>query len=319
MKEAAERAVKDGFVNTISTFESRFRISVAINGDPDWALYSPEVYNVPEPTGRELIDHGAFHNVNHNGEAVTVCVIGDAHDDPRMPDKSRFEVLGKWAASMCPDYIVQLGDWATFDSFNRYTERGSYESQLLPTWKQDLESLEESIAAFERGLGPYEGKKWVTVGNHEVRAKRYEYSDPRLLGTIVPAWEAKFLSKGWKLKPYQEYLFIEGVGFIHHVTNGMGKAYGGITANSRAASDSVFSVIRGHDHRLEFATRAKIGPAHPVEMISAGCALPQNHIEAYARHGTVGWWWGALFVKIRNGQILDKSAISMETLYEVYG
>jgi hypothetical protein len=133
MKEAAERAVKDGFVNTISTFESRFRISVAINGDPDWALYSPEVYNVPEPTGRELIDHGAFHNVNHNGEAVTVCVIGDAHDDPRMPDKSRFEVLGKWAASMCPDYIVQLGDWATFDSFNRYTERGSYESQLLPT------------------------------------------------------------------------------------------------------------------------------------------------------------------------------------------
>jgi hypothetical protein len=81
----------------------------------------------------------------------------------------------------------------------------------------------------------------------------------------------------------------------------------------------VFSVIRGHDHRLEFATRAKIGPAHPVEMISAGCALPQNHIEAYARHGTVGWWWGALFVKIRNGQILDKSAISMETLYEVYG
>ena len=319
MKEAASRAVLDGFVRTIRTFESRFNIAKALIGEPDWGLYVPELYlSNPEPILAPQ-QHGSFFDNSYSGKSVTVCVIGDAHDSPHLPDKSRFKVLGRWANSMCPDYVIQLGDWGTFDSFNRYTERGSYESQLLPTWKQDLESLEESIQAFEDGFSGGDSIKWITTGNHENRAARYENSDPRLRDTIVPAWQEKFISREWNLKPYQEYLFVEGVGFIHHVTNGMGKAFGGVTANQRAASESVFSVVHGHDHKLEFATRAKIGPSRPVEMISAGCALPQNYVEPYAKHATTGWFWGTLFVKIRNGEILDKSAISMETLYEIYG
>lgn len=318
--EAADRALREGWVNSTNTFRSRIRLATEKFGEPQWDLYRAPVYQRPARERRPLAVYEPAPNPEPDGRIISVCVIGDCHDDPRLPDKTRFTVLGKWCRSMKPDYIVQLGDWATFDSFSRHTEQGSYESQLAPTWKEDHDSLIKSLDAFDKGLGKnFSGRKWITEGNHENRAGKFENSEPRLVDSIVPTWRSEFEDRGWLIRDYGEYLFLDGVGFIHHPINGAGKSYGGVTGGSRTAADSTFSIVSGHTHRLEFASRAKIGPSRNIEAIQAGCALPWGHVEGYAKLSATGWSWGALHLRILNGDIIDKSFTSMLTLMREFG
>ena len=46
-----------------------------------------------------------------------VIVIGDAHDSPKIP-QDRFKWIGKHIKQSNPDYIIQIGDWASFDSLS---------------------------------------------------------------------------------------------------------------------------------------------------------------------------------------------------------
>jgi hypothetical protein len=319
VQEAGRRAVADGWVNTYPAFETRLKRARELHREPDWTLYRAPVYQSPTITAATYQEpsHDAMAVVD--GQTYKVCCIGDMHDDPRLPDKSRFKAIGRWAADQEPDVLWQAGDWATFDSFSRHTEKGSRESQLAPTWKQDLNSLLQSVEAFEKGFGCKDYQKVMTEGNHELRVAKYENTDPRLYGSLAPQWREIFTERGWRVVDFGEYYFIDSVGFIHHPINGAGKAFGGVTGNQRAAADAVFSIVHGHDHKLEFSSRAKIGPVRPVEIISIGCSLPWGHVEQYAKLGTTGWWWGCVTLTIRGGQIIDKSATSMLTIMEKYG
>src|SRR5690606_29922666 len=46
-----------------------------------------------------------------DGTPIRVLAIGDAHDSPEIPDKSRFRWMGQLAAEEKPDWIVQIGDF----------------------------------------------------------------------------------------------------------------------------------------------------------------------------------------------------------------
>ena len=46
-----------------------------------------------------------------------VIVIGDAHDSPNIK-QDRFKWIGKYIKAAKPDYIIQIGDWASFDSLS---------------------------------------------------------------------------------------------------------------------------------------------------------------------------------------------------------
>lgn len=318
LTEAARRAVAAGVIGSPNSFRTRIQVAKARGIEPRWDKWRPAVYQRHhDAKGRLALASPAASTPD--GESVRVAVIGDLHDDPRLPCKGRFRALGRWAAAQEAAHVVQLGDWMTCDSWTSHAERGSYASQLLPSWAQDLESLEESLDAFQKGWAGHDAHRHVTEGNHEYRCARAEDREPRLVGTIVPAMRGAFARAGWRVRDYGEYLFINGVGFIHHPVNGVGRAYGGKTANARAANEAVFSVVHGHDHRLEWHSAPKIGPARPIEVISAGCALPWGHIEDYARHATTGWWWGALVLEIRDGQITDRAAHSMLTIMERFG
>lgn len=241
------------------------------------------------------------------------------HDDPRLPDKSRFEWIGSWIKEERPDVVVQIGDWGTFDSLSMHAKPGTFDAQNNPSWESDLKSLEDSIAAVEAGLAGFSCPKYLTEGNHENRTNRYENSDPRLVGSLTTAWQSLFLSRGWEIIPFGEYLMLSGVGIIHHPISAMGKAFGGVTGNQRAGSAALFSIIHGHDHKLEIASCAKLGQTDPVEVMSIGCTLPEGHVEAYARISATGWWRGVVKVVVQDGRILDKHAVSMVTLERLYG
>lgn len=318
IKEATERALEAGLVTSAKNFRDKIIKAKDEGLEPDWTLYRAPVYQAPTITAPTYSAPSHDAHKMLDGESTRVCCIGDLHDDPRLPDKKRFEAIGRWCRDQDPDVIWQAGDWSTFDSFSRHTEKGSLESQLAPTWAQDLASLKKSHKAFAKGLGGKDYKKVMTEGNHDARAARYENSDPRLHGSLVPQWRDAFDEHGWRVVDFGEYFFIDGVGFIHHPINGAGRAYGGVTGNQRAGADSTFSIVHGHDHKLEFATRAKIGPVPSVEIISVGCGLPWGHVEQYAKHSTTGWWQGCVALTIRGGQIIDKSATSMLTIMEKF-
>lgn len=318
ISEAARRAVKEQWVGTERAFTKRYEIAKARGIVPDWSLWRAPVYHSGEPIVYPLEAYPPIAALKPTGRPIKVCVIGDAHDDPRLPDKSRFRWMGQWARERDPDYIVQIGDWGTFDSLSRHNDPASLKARGQPSWAQDLASMGESVSAFHEGLGPSDAILIMTQGNHEDRAARYEDNHPDMRGTLVPAWQGLFTGMGWRIAPFGEYVHIDGVGFVHHPINPAGKAYGGKTGNQRAANDTVFSIVHGHDHKLERVSAAKIGYARPIEVISVGCSLPWGWVEPYAKISTEGWWWGVVELTIQDGTITDMNTVSMLRLEERY-
>jgi hypothetical protein len=227
--------------------------------------------------------------------------------------------MGKWVADQGFDELWQVGDFCTMDSLTRHAHPGSKTFADLPSFRDDLDSLLLALQAFKTGLADWSGPKTITLGNHEHRAAKFEDDNPQMAGHVMNAIVMAFESFGWRVIPFGEFAFTHGVGIVHHPINAMGKAYGGKTANQRAGSDSIFSILHGHDHKYEIAPSAKIGPMGHLDIISVGCALPHGLVEDYAAHGPSGWAWGVCDFRISEGQILDKNFTSMPTLEERYG
>ena len=285
----------------------------------DYSLFRPYQYAALKYGVKELPAYRPNGPVIPEGDFLHVGIIGDAHDSPELPDKSRFEQMGAWVNDMEFDKVVQIGDFLSLDSLTRHAAPGTKNFAELPSFKQDLDSLEDALTAFDRGLGDWNGDKIITLGNHEYRANIYEDNNPQLTGTIVSQLHYVFESHGWRLVPYGEIIFLNGVGLTHAATNAMGKPYGGKTADQRAGGDSTFSLIHGHTHARVIAPSAKIGPMGHVDMISVGCSLPWGHVESYAKHGPSGWWWGVSSALLRAGQITDMNFMSMLDLEYQYG
>lgn len=319
VQEASRRAVEAGMVTTQSAFATRFRSAKERYREPDWTLYRAPVYQRPSHNDNENIVIERTEPQRPDENPITVCCIGDCHDDPRLPDKSRFEWLGRWCAQEKPDYIWQAGDWATFDSVSMHAKPGTLDAQNNPRFKEDIKSLRESMNAFERGLNGYKCKKIFTEGNHEHRVARYENMDPRFQDALVPEWKRVFEDAGWTIWNYGEFFFINSIGFVHHPINAAGRAFGGKTGNQRAGNDATFSILRGHDHRQEFVSVPKIGPNQALDIISVGTTLPFGHVEEYAKLSTTGWYHGVVKITIRGNQITDKAAISMLTIEDRFG
>lgn len=264
----------------------------------------------PTPSARVSVPRGPAMAIP---KTVRVLVIPDVHLCPSSPDVSRMEWIGRHAAEMDPDEIVQLGDLGTFDSVNRHAQPGTIEHAKNPRVLADFDVLARGLDRFDRGLGRCRARKRITKGNHENRLDRFENDNPQCQGMFADRFDEIANKAGWGVTPFSEYSFIEGVAFIHHAVNGMGRAYGGKTAPSRIANDSTFSIVHGHTHQRHSVAAPKMN-AGMVRVISAGCALPQGHIEAYAKHSLTGWSYGVMGLTIRSGQILDEEWISMETL-----
>ena len=68
-------------------------------------------------------------NKNNNNSKINsfkghkVLVIGDTHDSPDIP-KDRFYWIGKHIKNTKPDYVVQIGDFGSFDSLSFFQKKG---------------------------------------------------------------------------------------------------------------------------------------------------------------------------------------------------
>ena len=108
-----------------------------------------------------------------------VC-IGDAHDSPDIPNKSRFRWMAEYIRQEKPDIVIQIGDFATLDSLNSHVGNETYGGKSKPTFMADMESFNNALGEMELdGIEHH-----VTLGNHERRLFLFEERAPEAYGMM---------------------------------------------------------------------------------------------------------------------------------------
>jgi len=246
-----------------------------------------------------------------------IIVIGDAHDSPHIP-QDRFKWIGKYIKKIEPDYIIQIGDWASFDSLSFFQKNSSQAGKLKDAFMVDIESLRNAIQKFNKALNNPSIPRHCTIGNHEMRVHKFEEKIPEIQGLMRKALYDSYHKNGWTTTEYGEFFFIGGVGFVHAPLNIMGREYGGKNAEIQIANDSVHDLVFGHTHKHRDWKAPKIGNSQFVRIINVGCSLPFNHVEEYAKLNMTGWSWGIVELHIWNSHIQESNFISMNRLEKEY-
>ena len=278
------------------------------------------------PTEAEIINPGITVKPTYRISAATedsraktlICAIGDLHDGPRIPDKTRLVLAGKHVATRKHDAVVQIGDFLTLDSVSRFAAPGTLEGKQAPFWKEDMASGKEAFSAFDEGLNGYNVKKHCTLGNHEDRYHSHLERQPWALDALEDTPHSLLEDFGWEYSPYGAFHFIGKTGFTHVPLNRMGKPFGGKFAENQIGNDSTFDVVYGHSHRPLVKPFPKLNNVI-IKVVNLGCFLPNQHVEPYAKHTLHGWEWGLCDITLLGGQISSVDWIPMTELEERYG
>ncbi|WP_195904258.1 metallophosphoesterase [Microvirga lotononidis] len=252
--------------------------------------------------------------LKEEAEAIRVCVIGDLHVAPGQ-DLSRLKWIARHIGETQPDHIVQIGDWASFDSVSTHDPIGSVKAKSRPSLRHDMECLRESLKLFDSELGPSTIPRIITLGNHEDRVRRYQDLRSELEDSLWIDVLQDFAQFRWKTYDFGKVTFIGGVGFVHVPLNVIGKPH---SSPNIMGNNLAHDLIKGHSHRATYQTFAKIGEGQGVTLIDVGTSLPHGHVEPYAKLSQTSWWYGVHDVIIRNGRIDDFARVSMKTLQERY-
>lgn len=311
---AAEEAFAEGEFQSKNAFITAVHALIGTEYEPDWSAFRPRQY-LHRPPGAPVIppqDHIAADEPE--GDPLHVAVIGDAHDSPHLPDKSRFRWLGAFVEEHGLPWVISTGDWWTMDCFSSHSDRSTFEGLARPTFDQDRDSFHESQKAFQDGLAGHRPKKDITLGNHCNRAWKYSNLHPDGLhyGMLV---DEAFAQWGWRTTPYGEYRFINQVGFTHIPFNAMGRPM----AQSQRPLRSMFDTIHGDDHQATQLTTFKSGPVRSPTIYSAASALPPGFIEGYASKGGSTWRSGICDPVLWGGYVRRWAFTEMSLLKARYG
>ena len=246
-----------------------------------------------------------------------VLAIGDCHDSPELPDKSRFEAMGSLARRHQVDHIVQIGDFTSLDSMSSHERNDTVKGQKKPSFMTDMQSFQGALRAFDRGLAGHGCSKHITLGNHEARLFNYVNQHPEVVNLLDEMLYGPIEDHGWTCSPYGEFYFIGDVGFTHAPLNIMGKAYGGQQSENAIARDALHDVVYGHTHKRLDKTFPKMGQ-EKITVINLGTSLPEGHVEQYAKHSLTGWSYGVYLLQIKDGHIDQQQWVSMAALMEQY-
>jgi len=251
-------------------------------------------------------------------DETKVIAIGDTHDQPGM-SKDRFKWIARHCVATMPHRIVQIGDFASWDSVSTHDAPGSVNHSQRPSFKADLESCEEAMCMFYKEIKDLDIPMELTAGNHEERIQRFENKNAETVGTLYMQFEDLCARYRWRLHTYGQWLFIDGVGFTHVPKNIMGKPYGGQNSENQIANHATHSIVFGHTHRATFRKTPKIGINNSIEVLNLGSAMPDGYVAKYAGTATSGWSYGIYELSIKSGHIVSHRFLDMRQLQEKYG
>jgi hypothetical protein len=246
----------------------------------------------------------------------TVLAIGDAHEKPGR-DKERFKWFGRFAANHAPDYIVSIGDWASFDSLSTHETPGSDGDANRPPFHEELDSLDESLSFFHKDLAVGSIPIFHTHGNHEFRCERAANRQPKLNGDMPLRRDELFLRYRWQTFPFGQHFDLHGVHFVHCPLNIMGREMGGEHVERNVANKSIHSTVMGHTHRRNVVHLPKIGQKK-ITVVNLGTSMPYGLVEKYTGLAMTGWSYGLFLLRIQDGLILSEKFFDMLEIEGLY-
>lgn len=257
----------------------------------------------------------------------TTLAVGDPHSDPRYPN-DRFDSLGQLIATRLPDNIVIMGDFGNIDSISFH----NHGRPLLQEGLRLVDDLASMKDAYQRMMRPmkrlqaqrkknkvkgYNPNLYWIEGNHEHRVRRYIETQPALAGLVPETDLIGVAADGWKVVPYHDYVFVEGVGFTHAPLNAASKMpLGGKYVNARAIEGATCSIVFGHHHHRSVFSLNRVDPesnrGKRIDGICAGMFCDYDPEYMRSNVPKSNWWAGVLMLTHLPKGEMDIESISME-------
>jgi hypothetical protein len=201
---------------------------------------------------------------------MTHFVIPDTQAKPGVPTDHL-----TWAGQYMVDKfagqddieIIHLGDHADMPSLSSYDKgKRSFEGRR---YRADIEAanaafdvLCDPLDRYNRHRVKMKEKQWlpsrrILLGNHENRIERATENMPELDGTISVD-DLNYAAHGWKVHPFLEPVYLDGVGYAHYWYQPMnGRPYSGQIETRLKAIGHSFSM--GHQQGLLHGIRYVAG------------------------------------------------------------
>ncbi len=256
------------------------------------------------------------------GIGKKILVIPDVQAMPNI-DMRFLYCIGEYAVAKKPPVWLCLGDFADMPSLCSYDKgKRSYEGAR---YRNDIEAahtamkvLLEPLNEYNRLAGIrkeplYEPELIMLLGNHEYRIERATQLDPMLYGTISIK-DLKYEEFGWKVIPFLEHFYMDGIVFSHYFVSG---TKGAACSTAQAQLNTLHSsCISGHQQGRQTAT-SKPGSARRMTSIIAGSAYDFD-LDYLGHQGNKHWRGVIMLHNVDDGEF-DEVPVPIEYLKKRYG
>lgn len=251
-------------------------------------------------------------------------VIPDTQSKPGVPS-DHLAWIGQYIVDEFhgkPVKIIHLGDHADMPSLSMY-DKGK-KAMEGRRYVQDIEAANKDWAILNSALTRYNKnrsrtrhaqwnpQRYILLGNHEDRIDRAVNMDAQLEG-VVSIEHLDYKRSGWKVVPFLEVLWLDGVAYSHYFYNPMsGKPLGG---NVEARLKTIgHSFTMGHQQTLAYGLRFVAGKSQHG-LVAGSCYL---HDEDYkGPQGNAHWRGIVVKHEVRDGSY-DPMFVSLDYLCRRY-
>jgi hypothetical protein len=218
--------------------------------------------------------------------------------------------------------VIHLGDHADMPSLSLY-DKGK-KSMEGRRYTADIDAANEAwailnapLVALNKQRAKTKHKGWnperhILIGNHEDRIMRAVEGDAQLEG-VISLDDLDYERSGWKVVPFKEILWLDGVAYSHFFYNPMtGKPFGGNVESRLKTIGHTFTM--GHQQTLMYGLRFVAGKSQHG-LVAGACYL---HDEDYKGPQGNAHWRGIIVKhEVRDGSY-DPMFVSLDYLCRRY-
>lgn len=212
-------------------------------------------------------------------KGLKILFIADCQIKPGV-DRTFVKAIGQYIVDKKPDVVVNIGDWFDFESLSSYDKgKLSFEGRRLQedidVGKQAMQELLAPLRNYQKTNPDYKPRMVFCLGNHEERLKRVATNNSEFDGFI--GYHLLELEKDWQVHDFLKPVNIQGINFVHYLSNPMsGKPYGGNAASQLKNVGSSFCV--GHKQTLEVAIQPVLDGSMRLGIICGACLTPDHKV-----------------------------------------
>ena len=222
--------------------------------------------------------------------------------------------IGHYIVDKKPDVVICAGDFWDFPSLSSYDKgKTAFEGRRLMddinAGKIGMKVMLKPLKDYQSKNSDYNPRMVFTEGNHEGRLKRIPENSSEYEGFI--GMHLLELEKDWEVVEFLKPIQIQGISFVHYLTNSMtGKPLGGNALAQLKAIGSSFVV--GHKQTLDVAMMPVLDGSMRIGII-AGASYPFDESYKGQQTGNLHFRGIILLHEAKDGYA-DPSFISTEFL-----